>query len=206
MKKSLLNLKGEEVGTVELADAIFGVKPQSTLLHEVTSIFQANQRLGTAHTKTRADVSGGGIKPWRQKGTGRARHGSIRSPIWRTGGVAFGPRKHSYRQELPRRKARKALQHALSARAQDDSLRVVEAMQLDGGKTKQVAEMLTALKADKRSLIVVDQADAALARAARNIPGLKIRVASHLNAYEVLAPRNIIITKGALEKLAPKFN
>ena len=206
METELLDMKGKEVGKVELPEKAFGVKPEATFLHEVATIFSANQRKGCAHTKTRAEVSGGGAKPWRQKGTGRARAGSNRSPIWRKGGVAFGPRHHSYRLELPRAKARRALAQALSVRAADGSLRVVEKLGLDGAKTKQVAEFLIKLKADKKSLVVVEQVDETFARAARNIPGLRVTLASHLNAYEVLACRNLILTKGAIDKLAPKWN
>jgi len=206
METKLLDMKGKEVGKIDLPEKAFGVRPDKGLLHEVTTIYLANQRLGTAHTKTRADVSGGGKKPWKQKGTGRARAGSTRSPIWRKGGVAFGPRQHSYRQELPKAKAKKALAQALSSRALDGGLLIVDKFALDGAKTKQVADILKALKANKKSLLVVDQYDQTLSRAAKNIPGLKIALASHLNAYEVLVCRNIILTKGAVEKLAPKWN
>lgn len=206
METKLLNMKGKEVGKVQLPEKAFGVTPNSSFLHEVSTIFQANQRKGCAHTKTRAEVSGGGTKPWKQKGTGRARAGSNRSPIWRKGGVAFGPRQHSFRQELPRAKSRKALAQALSVRAADGSLRVLDKVALDGAKTKQVAEVLKALKVDSRCLFVVEQVDQTLNRAARNIKGLKVMLAEHINTYEVLACRNIILTKGAIEKLAPKWN
>lgn len=206
METKLLDMKGKEVGTIDLPEKAFGVKPEASYLHEITTIFQANQRKGCAHTKTRAEVSGGGAKPWRQKGTGRARAGSNRSPIWRKGGVCFGPRHHSFRQEVPRAKTRKALAQALSVRAADGSLRVIEKLALDGAKTKQVAELLIKIKADKKSLVVVDQVDKTFARASRNIPGLRITLAEHLNAYEVLACRNLILTKGAIDKLASKWN
>ncbi len=206
MKTKILDQKGKEVGTLELPEKAFAQKPQPTLLHEAATVYLANQRRGTAHTKTRADVKGGGKKPWKQKGTGRARHGSIRSPIWRKGGVCFGPRQHSYRQEMPHRKAMKALAQALSARAADGSLRIVDSLVLDGAKTKQMAQILKALKVDARSLIVTEQADANLLRASRNIRGLKVILASHLNTYSVLACRNLILTKGTVEKLAPKWN
>lgn len=206
MEIKILDQKGKEAGTLELPEKAFGQKPQPTFLHEAATVYLANQRRGTAHTKTRAEVKGGGKKPWKQKGTGRARHGSIRSPIWRKGGVCFGPRHHSYRQEMPRRKALKALAQALSARAADGSIRVVDSLALDGAKTKQVVQMLKALKADSRSLIVTEQPDANLLRAAKNIQGLKIILASHLNTYSVLACRNLILTKGAVDKMASKWN
>jgi large subunit ribosomal protein L4 len=206
METKLLDMKGKEVGKIDLPEKAFGVRPDKTLLHEVTTIYLANQRLGTAHTKTRGEVSGGGKKPWKQKGTGRARAGSSRSPIWRKGGVAFGPRAHSYRQELPKAKAKKALSQALSSRVLDGGLIVIDKLALDGAKTKQVAEILKALNAHNKSMIVIDQPDPTLTRAAKNIPGLKIMLASHLNTYEVLVFKKIILTKSALEKLAPKWN
>ncbi len=206
MEAKVLNMNGESVGTVKLPEKVFGVKPQSTFLHEVTTIHMVNQRRGTANTKTRGEVSGGGKKPWKQKGTGRARHGSTRSPIWRHGGVAWGPRTHSYRLDLPRQKARLGLAQALSARAADGGLTVIESLALDGAKTKQVAALLKALKAGPKALIVIEAHDAGLARASKNVAGLRVTLASHLNAYEVLACRTLIMTKGAIEKLAPRWN
>jgi large subunit ribosomal protein L4 len=207
MEAKVLNLKGAEVGSLKLPEKVFGVKPQPTLLHEVATAYLSNQREGSAHTKTRAEVSGGGKKPWKQKGTGRARHGSSRSPIWRHGGVAWGPRNTvNYRQELPRAKWRLGLAHALSARAADGGLKVLESLALDGAKTKQVAALLKAVKAGKRALIVTEAHDANLVRASKNVEGLKVSLAAHLNAYDVLACRTLIMTKGAIEKLAPRWN
>lgn len=207
MESKVLNLKGEEVGKLELPEKVFDVKVKPGVLHEATTIYQSNQRGGNAHTKTRSEVSGGGAKPWKQKGTGRARAGSSRSPIWRKGGVAFGPRNEvNWYRDLPRRKGKNALAQALTVRARDESLRVVEDLKFDGAKTAQVVKFLEAIKAHKKSLIVIEQFDENIKRAAKNIPGLLIRLASDLNAYEVLACRNLIITKGAVEKLAPKWN
>ena len=206
MEAQLLNQKAEEIGKVELPEAVFGLKPSRQLLHEVTTAAQANRRLGTAHTKTRDEVSGGGRKPWKQKHTGRARHGSIRSPLWRKGGVVFGPRPRSYRQDLPHIKKRLALAQALSARAQDGSLRVIESLALDGAKTKQVAQILKALKTEGRTLLVTDQYDENLVRASRNICAAKVMLAAHLDAYEVLACRGLIVTKAALEKIGARVN
>lgn len=206
MEAAILNLKGEAIGKVALPEKVFGLKPSPVLLHEATTTYLSNQRRGTAHTKTRAEVSGGGRKPWKQKHTGRARQGSTRSPIWRKGGVCFGPRSRSWRLEMPRQKSRKALAHALSARAQDGGLRFVDGISLDGAKTKQVAAFLKAMKAEPRSLIVTDGREANLARAARNVPDLRVVLASQLNAYEVLAHRNVIITRKALDKLTPRWN
>ncbi|HVE12633.1 MAG TPA: 50S ribosomal protein L4 [Elusimicrobiota bacterium] len=207
METQIFNQKGEKVGTVELPEKVFGRKASTGLLHEVTTAYLANRRQGDAHTKTRAEVSGGGRKPWKQKHTGRARHGSIRSPIWRKGGVAWGPRNQvNWRQEIPAAKAKTALAQALSARAKGGAVKVVDSLALDGAKTKQVAAILKALGAERRPLVVTEQFDASLARAARNIPNVKIMLAAHLNAYEVMACRNIIITKAALEKLPAQWN
>lgn len=206
MEAKIINMKGAEVGSLKLPEKVFGVKPQPTLLHEVTTIHLCNQRQGDANTKTRAEVSGGGKKPWKQKGTGRARHGSNRSPIWRHGGVAWGPRTHSYRLDIPRQKARLGLAQALSARAADGLLVVLESLALDGAKSREVVALLKTLKAGPRALIVIDQQDANLVRAARNVAGVKISLASHLNAYDVMACRTLIMTKGAIEKIAPRWN
>jgi large subunit ribosomal protein L4 len=206
MEASVLNLKGEEVGKVALPEKVFGVRPSPVLLHEATTTYLSNQRSGTAHTKTRAEVSGGGKKPWKQKHTGRARHGSIRSPIWRKGGVCFGPRSRSWRLEMPRKKSRQALAQALSARVLDGGLKIVDSISLDGAKTQQVAAFLKALKAETRALVVTEVRDANLALAARNVPDLRIVLVSHLNAYEVLAYRHVIITRKALDKLTPRWN
>jgi len=206
MEASVLNLKGEEVGKVALPEKVFGVRLSPVLLHEATTTYLSNQRSGTANTKTRAEVSGGGKKPWKQKHTGRARQGSTRSPIWRKGGVCFGPRTRSWRLEMPRKKSRQALAQALSARVLDGGLRIVDNISLDGAKTKQVAAFLKALKAENRSLVVTDARDANLALAARNVPELRVVLVSDLNAYEVLAHRHVIITRKALDKLAPRWN
>ena len=207
METQVLNLKGEEVGKVDLPDKVFGIKkPSRTLLHEATTIFLANQRGGNANTKVRSEVSGGGKKPWKQKHTGRARAGSIRSPLWRKGGVIFGPRTHDMSQDLPRAKSRLALAHALSARASGDGIRVLDGLALDGAKTKQVAEILKALGARTKSLLVIEGFDQNLARASRNIPDLRVMLAQDLNAYAVLNCDKLIITKGALEKLGSRWN
>lgn len=206
MKTKVLNVKGEEVGAVDLPEKVFSVKPSRELLHEVTTIYLQNQRRGQAQAKTRSEVSGGGHKPWKQKHTGRARAGSIRSPLWRHGSVVHGPRRHSYVLDIPRRKAKLALAHALSVRAADGSLRVLDGVAVDGGKTRQVAEMLKALGAKNKSLIVIEAHDKGLATASRNIPDLRIMLPIELNAYAVLNCDKLIVTKGALEKLSTRWN
>ncbi len=201
METKLLNLQGKEQGTVNLPEALFGKKPSATLLHEVITAFLSNQRSGTADVKTRAEVSGTGKKPWKQKGTGRARHGSMRSPIWRHGGVAFGPTPHSFRIELPAAKRKLGLAHALSSKFIADSVIVVDNFDIKEPKTKLVCGALKNLDAGKKPLIVSSR-DEKLNKAARNIAGLSQMNPTDLNAYVVLNCSKVIFTKEALEKLS----
>ncbi len=200
METKLLNIQGKEQGTVALPEAFFGKKPSATLLHEVITAFLSNQRSGTADVKTRSEVSGTGKKPWKQKGTGRARHGSMRSPIWRHGGVAFGPTPRSFRIDLPAAKRKLGLAHALSSKFISDSIIVVDNFDIKEPKTKLVAGALKTLDAGKKPLIVSSR-DTTLNTAARNIAGVAQMVPSDLNAYVVLNCSKIIFTKEALEKL-----
>ena len=209
MEAILWNQKGEQAGKVALPQELFGFKPCPQFLHEAVTRYLANQREWQAHTKTRAEVSGGGHKPWKQKHTGRARAGSNRSPLWRKGGITFGPRRvdpADKRIGMPRRKARLALAQALSARAADGGLKLVEGLTFEGAKTKQVAELLEKLKVNAKPLLVVDQHDRNLVTAGRNIPGLKVALASHLSAYEVLRCGSLVMTQAAMEKLRSRWN
>lgn len=201
METKLLNIEGKEVGKVNLPEALFDVKPNPTFLHEVITAFLSNQRSGTADVKTRAEVSGTGKKPWKQKGTGRARHGSMRSPIWRHGGVAFGPTPRSFRIDLPVAKRRLALAQALTAKYTSDSVLVLENFEIKEAKTKAVAEVLKTLDAGKKPLIITSK-DAKLELASRNIAGLNKMLPTDLNAYVVLNATKLIFTKEALEKLS----
>ena len=201
METKLLNIQGKEQGTVSLPEALFGKKPNPTFLHEVITAFLANQRAGSADVKTRSEVSGTGKKPWKQKGTGRARHGSMRSPIWRHGGVAFGPTPRSFRQDLPIAKRRLALAQALTAKLNSDSVVVLDNFDIKEPKTKAVAQVLRTLEAGKKPLIV-SLANANLAQAGRNINGVLQMVPADLNAYVVLNCSKVIFTKEALEKMA----
>ncbi len=201
METKLLNTKGQEVGKINLPEALFGVKPNPTFLHEVITAFLSNQRSGTADVKTRAEVSGTGKKPWKQKGTGRARHGSMRSPIWRHGGVAFGPTPRSFRIDLPAAKRKLALAQALTSKYTSDNVLVLEKFDLKDAKTKAVAEVLKTLEAGKKPLLVTSK-DAKLDLASRNIAGLNKMVPTDLNAYVVLNSTKVIFTKEAIEKLA----
>ena len=202
METSVLNAQGKETGKCELPEGLFGLKADKHLLHEAVTAYLANQRKGCACTKTRSEVSGGGRKPWKQKGTGRARQGSTRSPIWRHGGVTFGPKPRSYRQELPVAKRRLALAHALSAKQADGNVLVLEKLSLPKGKTADINELLLALNAGRKP-VLVSSPDANVARAAKNIPGLVCCRPGDLNAYTVLCGSRIIITKDSLGSLKP---
>ena len=210
MQAELLNAKGEKTGTIELKAEIFGLKPSKGFLHEYVTMYLANQRQGTANTKTRAEVSGGGHKPWKQKGTGRARSGSNRSPLWRHGGITHGPRAGKVRLEMPRRKAKSALAQALAARYADGGIVFIDSLNLfasDEPKTKTMAAFLAKLGCTKgRTMLVLDAPDAKLTLAARNIQDLAVVLAADLNAYTVLQARKIVLTKPALEKLAARVN
>lgn len=210
MQAELWNAKGENVGKLELKDELFGQKVSREFLHEYVTAYLANQRQGDAHTKTRAEVSGGGKKPWKQKHTGRARAGSTRSPLWRHGGVTFGPRRGKVRCEIPRKKAKAALAQALAAKQASGGLVFVDNLSLfDQGaaKTKGVASFLKKVGCEgKRTMLVVDAPDARLSLAARNIADVAVALASDINAYTVLQARKIVMTKPALEKLASRVN
>ncbi|MBI3551940.1 MAG: 50S ribosomal protein L4 [Elusimicrobia bacterium] len=207
MQAQLKNIKGEEVGSVELQDKIFGIKPVPEFLHEFVTIYETNQRQGNAHTKTRSEVSGGGKKPWKQKHTGRARAGSTRSPLWRHGGITFGPRYAGKpHRDMPRQKAKIALAQALAARFADGGIVFVDKLAVEAPKTKSVAAILKQLGCAGSVLIVLDQPDQALARASRNIPDVEIKLAADLNAYVVLRCRKLVVTQPALEKLGARWN
>ena len=207
MQAELINVKGEKIGKVELKDSIFGQKASPEFLHEFVTIYEANQRLGTAHTKTRSEVSGSGKKPWKQKHTGRARAGSIRSPLWRHGGVTFGPRYAGKpHREMPRAKARAALAQALAARHAEGGILFVDAISLEEAKTKAVAGILKQLGCKAPTILVVDSPDAKLTLASRNIPGVAIMLAGDLNAYAVLRSHRLVVTRPALEKLGTRWN
>ena len=198
---ALYNIKGDKIGEVELCEAIFGQEVNACVMHEVVKNHLANCRQGTQSTKTRTEVSGGGIKPWRQKGTGRARQGSIRSPQWTGGGVALGPKPRSYRYSLNKKMKRLALKSALSAKAASEEIIVIDAISFDSVKTKQTADMLKALKVEGKSLIITKDCDANVVTSARNIPGTNVAYASNLNTYDVLNGGKLIIAQDALGKI-----
>ncbi len=200
MKIDVLNIAGEKVDTIELNDAIFGIEPNLDLLHRAIVMQNANLRQGTAKTKTRAEVRGGGRKPWRQKGTGRARHGSIRSPIWVGGGLAFGPTPRNYRTRMNKKMRRLALKSALSVRAQDNKVVVLDTIELKDGKTKEVATMLKNINVDN-AILVTEAKNDLLVRAARNIPTLKLAPVNGLNVRDLLKYQNLILTRDAVRQI-----
>ncbi|ADG81183.1 50S ribosomal protein L4 [Thermincola ferriacetica] len=199
-KVALYNIKGEQVGEIELKDEVFGIEPNEGLVHDVVVMQLANRRVGTASTKTRAEVSGGGRKPWRQKGTGRARHGSIRSPIWRGGGITFGPKPRSFNYTMPKKARRLALKSVLSSKVSDGNIIVLDTLEMAQPKTKEMAEILNRLKA-KKAVVVTADVDQNVIKSARNIPGVTPLTASGLNVYDLVNHEKLVITKDAVAKV-----
>lgn len=201
-KVALYNMEGDTVGEVELSDAVFGVEVSPALLHQVVVAYLANQRVGTVATKTRSLVRGGGRKPWRQKGTGRARQGSIRAPHWKGGGTAFGPKPRDYRLDVPRQARRKALKGALSAKLRDGEIRVLDGLAFEEPKTRRMAAVLGNLDAGgQKALIVTVGPDSNVYKSARNIVGVKSVAAADLNVYDVLNHRRLVITRDAVQRV-----
>ena len=194
------NTKGSEVGTVELSDAVFGCEYNEALIHQVVVAQLANARQGTKSTLTRSEVRGGGRKPWRQKGTGRARQGSIRSPQWIKGGVVFAPKPRDFSKKVNIKAKKAALYSALSYKVANSEFIVVDELSLSAIKTKEVAAILKALDLNKRTLIITD-CDAEFIRAARNIPTVTLSSSEQLSVYEVVKNQKLLITKAALEKM-----
>lgn len=198
---ALYNMEGKEVGTIELSEKIFAAPVNEPVVHEVVKNYLANQRQGTQSTKTRTEVRGGGIKPWRQKGTGRARQGSIRAPQWTGGGVALGPKPRTYRYSINRKIKRIALKSALSAKAAASEIIVVDGLKMDEIKTAKIASMLKALNVDTKALIVTAELDRNVYLSARNIKNVKPTYVAQLNTYEVLKYNKFVVSKEAVEKM-----
>ena len=197
----IYNMLGKEAGEMELSADIFGVEPNAAVLHSAVVNYLANQRQGTQSTKTRTEVSGGGRKPWRQKGTGHARQGSIRAPQWTHGGIALGPKPRSYNYVLPKKMRRLALKSALSSKVADGALLVLDELKLDEIKTKTVAAMLTALNADRKVLLVLPEKNDVAVKSARNIPGVKTALVNTINTYDILNADKLIVVKHAVAKI-----
>jgi len=204
-KIGLKNMSGESIGDIELRSEVFEVAPNVPLMHQAVVTEEANSRQGTADTKNRGEISGGGKKPYRQKGTGRARQGSIRAPHWYHGGVVFGPTPRSYRQSLPKKMRRAAVKSALSARLADEAIIVLDEIKLDKISTKQMATLLNSVEAYGKTLVVVDGMTEEIRKSSRNIPGVELRVAPAISVRDVLNADKIVMTRGAVEKLQEVF-
>jgi large subunit ribosomal protein L4 len=199
MQVSVRNMAGETVSEIELRDDIFGVEPHEAVMHQAVLRQLANARLGTADTKTRAEVSGGGRKPWRQKHTGRARQGSIRAPQWKGGGVVFGPHPRSYRMQMPRKMRRLALRSALSAKAAESSIVLLQDLALEAPKTRGMLDVLDNLQVESSALILLPEHDVNVEQSARNIPDVKILQATCLNVIDILKYDTLILPVKTLE-------
>ena len=199
-KTTLYNTKAEKVGEIELNDLVFGIEANKEAMHTMVVNYLANQRQGTQSTKTRTEVRGGGRKPWRQKGTGRARQGSIRAPQWTGGGVALGPKPRSYRFTVNKKLRRLAFKSALSTKVAANEIIVIDELKLDTFKTKEMAAILKAFEADN-ALVVTAGKDDNVVRSAANIPGIETSMAENLNVYDVLKHSKFIVTKDAVSKI-----
>ncbi len=204
-KVAMYNMSGAQVGELELNDQVFGITPNQTVLHQFIKMQLNNRRVGTASTKTRAEVRGGGRKPWRQKGTGRARSGSSRNPLWRTGGVTFGPRPRDYSYTMPRKVRRLAMKSALSSKVLDNNLIVLDDLKFDLPKTKAMLQTLESLQVYKKALVVIADVDQNVIKSVRNIPGVKPLPVDYMNVYDLMNYDVLLITKDAVARVEEVF-
>lgn len=204
-KVAVYNVSGAQVGDIELADSVFGVTPNVHVLHSAVVMQQASLRQGTHKVKGRSEVRGGGRKPWKQKGTGRARQGSIRAPQWKGGGIVFGPTPRGYGFKLPKKVRRLAIKSALSAKVNENEIIVLDQLSLAAPKTKEFVAILKNLKADRKALVVASTIDENVALSARNIPGVKFITAEGINVLDVLVHDKLIITKDAVARVEEVF-
>lgn len=200
-KVTVFNMAGENVGEMNLSDAIFGIEPNKAVMHASVVNYLANQRQGTQSTLTRTEVSGGGRKPWKQKGTGHARQGSIRAPQWRHGGIALGPKPRDYSYTLNKKVKKLAIKSAFSSKVSENNFVVVDKIAFDSYKTKDMIKMLTALNAEKKTLIVMPSSDEKVIKNAANIPGVKTALYNTISVYDILNCDKMIIAKEACEKI-----
>lgn len=200
-KVSLFNQEGKANGEITLNDNVFGIEPNQNVVFDAIIMQQASKRQGTHAVKNRSAVRGGGRKPWRQKGTGRARHGSNTSPIWRGGGVVFGPTPRSYSYKLPKKVRRLAIQSALSQKVIDSEVSVIESLEFDTPKTKKIRAMLDNMDVNRKALVVVEEENEFAALSARNIAGVKVVAPNNVSVLDVVAHDDLILTKAALEKV-----
>ena len=204
-KVAVYDITGKAVGEIELSDNIFGQEVNANVLHEVVKAYLANQRQGTQSALTRAEVSGGGIKPWRQKGTGRARQGSTRSPQWTHGGIVFAPKPRSYSYVLNKKVKRLALKSVLSAKAAQGEIVVVDKIALDAIKTKDFRSFLSAVKADGKAAVITPEVNEVVVKSARNLPGVTTAPAKLINVYDLLNAKTLVIDKEALAVIEEVF-
>lgn len=200
-KVNVYNTLGEEVGEIELNDNVFGIEINQYAMHEAVKSHLANKRQGTQSAKTRSEVRGGGRKPWRQKGTGRARQGSIRAPHWVGGGVTFAPKPRDYGYKLPKKTRKLAMKSALSSKVLNNEIIVLEELNLDIPKTKEIVKLLENIKAEKKALIVLDERNENIIKSAKNIPNIETTLVNTLNVYDILNYDSFIITKAAAKKV-----
>lgn len=200
-KVDVYDMKGKKVSDVELAESVFGIEPNEAIVHSVLVNYLANQRQGTQSTKTRAEVRGGGKKPWRQKGTGHARQGSTRAPQWTHGGIVFAPKPRSYRYTLNKKVRRLAMKSALSSKVLDNELIVLDKIAMDEYKTKTIAAMLKAVGSEKKALIVLPEKNEKVIASAANIPGVKTALVNTLNVYDILNADKFIVLQDAIAQI-----
>ena len=200
-KLSVLDMAGKKVSDIELNDSIFSIEPNMSAMHLVVVGYLANQRQGTQSTKTRSEVSGGGKKPWRQKGTGRARQGSTRSPQWYHGGIALGPQPRTYGFSINKKVRRLAMKSALSSKVAAEEMIVLDSIKLDAIKTKEMAKMFSAIEADKKVLVVLPENNEVIYKSIRNIEGAKVSTVNTLNVYDILNCNKIVVLKDAVTKI-----
>ena len=200
-KIDVYNIEGKKVSDIELADSVFGIEPNEKIVHSVLVNYLANQRQGTSNTKTRAEVAGGGRKPWKQKGTGRARQGSIRAPQWFKGGIALGPKPRDYSYRVNKKERRLAIRSVLSSKVLENNLVVVDAMNFDAIKTKNMVSALNNLKVEGKTLIVLPEKNENVQKSARNIEGVKTSLVNTINVYDLLKYNKLVLTVDAVKNL-----
>ena len=205
MQTKVYNMSGEVVGEIELSEVVFGIAPNAAVVHDSVKNHLANKRQGTQSALTRAEVAGGGRKPWRQKGTGRARQGSTRAPQWTHGGIVFAPKPRSYAYTLNKKVKRLALKSALSAKVAENNLVVIDSIKMDSIKTKTFANFLNAVGAEKKPLVVTAEADQIVVKSGRNIPGCEVTFANLLNVYDIVNANKLVVDKAALIKIEEVF-
>ena len=205
LKTNVLDMSGTVVGEIELSEAVFGIAPNAAVVHDVVKNHLANCRQGTQSALTRAEVSGGGRKPWRQKGTGRARQGSTRAPQWTHGGIVFAPKPRDYGYTLNKKTRRLALKSVLSAKAAETAIVVIDAIKMDAPKTSEFAKFLKAVGAEGKTLVVTAAADANVVKSGRNIPGCEVTFANLLNVYDVVNANKLVVDRAALQKIEEVF-